>query len=81
LVVESLCIDEALRGYGRGSDAARMLTSMAAARGWRRLRAWAPPDRGLAVYFWVRMGLRPLFGDGPDGGIWFERELPAGQST
>jgi hypothetical protein len=36
---------------------------------------WAPPDLGLAVYFWSRMGLRPLNGPGPDGGIWFERVL------
>jgi GNAT superfamily N-acetyltransferase len=74
-VVEKLSIDDAARGYGAGSEAARLLREYAAAEGWRTMRAWAPPDLGLAVYFWCRMGLRPLFGDGPNGGIWFERSL------
>ena len=45
----------------------------AAAPAYAEIKAWAPPDLGLAVYFWVRMGLSPLHGEGPDGGIWFER--------
>jgi len=75
LFVRSLCIDEARRGYGLGSETARLLRRAAGEAGWGLLRAWAPPDRGLAVYFWCRMGLRPLHGEGPDGGIWFERVL------
>ncbi len=75
LFVRSLCIDEARRGYGLGSETARLLRRAAAEAGWGMLRAWAPPDRGLAVYFWCRMGFRPLHGEGPDGGIWFERRL------
>ena len=75
LVVERLCIEPAFRGYGLGSDAAR-LVRLAAERGpWNVLRAWAPPDLGLAIYFWCRMGLRPLHGEGPDGGLWFERDV------
>lgn len=73
LIVHSLCIEEAERGYGLGSEAARLLREAAGAGPWKHLRAWAPPDRGLAVYFWSRMGLRPLFGKGPEGGLWFER--------
>ena len=73
LVIQCLSIDEAERGYGLGSEAAHLLRSAAIAGGWTRLRAWAPPDRGLAVYFWSRMGFRPLFGERPGGGIWFER--------
>lgn len=75
LLVEELCVDEAARGYGLGSEAGRLLREGAAAAGWRRLRAWAPPDRGLAVYFWIRMGLHPLHGPGPEGGIWLEHSL------
>lgn len=75
LVVDELAISEAYRGYGLGSDTAAMLRELAAEGGYGSLRAWAPPAIGLAVYFWVRMGLRPLFGEGPAGGIWFERRL------
>ncbi|OAI41030.1 hypothetical protein AYO38_04730 [bacterium SCGC AG-212-C10] len=63
------------RGYGAGSEAANLLREAAAAGGARVLRAWAAPNLGLSVYFWSRMGLRPLFGDGPNGGIAFERRL------
>jgi len=75
LVIDALRVDEAHRGYGLGSDAAALVREAAARAGFTLLRAWAPPDRGLAVYFWVRMGLRPLFGEGPEGGLWFERAL------
>ena len=73
-VIERLCIDEGARGYGAGSEAAALLVD-ALARRHALARAWAPPDRGLAVYFWIRMGFRPLAGEGPNGGLWFERAL------
>ena len=73
-VIERLCIDEGARGYGAGSEAAALLLD-ALARRHAVARAWAPPDRGLAVYFWIRMGFRPLAGEGPHGGLWFERAL------
>ena len=63
------------RRYGAGSEAAWLLAEALRARGVGRIRAWAPPDVGLAVYFWSRMGFRPLHGPGPNGGIWFERRL------
>lgn len=72
LTIDALCIDEAHRGHGYGSEAARLLVQAAGAAG-LTVRASAPPDRGLAVYFWVRMGLRPVPGEGPQGGLWFER--------
>lgn len=75
LLVRSLCVDEDARGYGAGSEAARMLIEFAASSGFGAMRAWAAPDLGLSVYFWIRMGLRPLHGAGPGGGIWFERRL------
>lgn len=75
LFIRALEINPAMRGFGLGSDAARLVRDAAAAAGWPAIRAWAPPDLGLAAYYWSRMGLRPLHGPGPDGGIWFERVL------
>ncbi len=72
--IERLCIDDEARGYGAGSGAATALLR-ALGRRYTAVRTWAPPDRGLAVYFWVRMGFRPVAGEGPDGGLWFEQEL------
>lgn len=63
------------RGYGAGSEAAWLLAEALREQGVKRIRAWAPPNIGLAVYFWTRMGFRPLHGPGPHGGIWFERML------
>lgn len=76
LTVTSLCIDPSHRGFGAGSEAAALVREGAAEAGWEVMRAWAPPTAGLAVYFWLRMGLRPLHGEGPQGGLWFERRLP-----
>ncbi|MEX0784549.1 MAG: hypothetical protein WD557_18080 [Dehalococcoidia bacterium] len=73
LVVRALCIDEAHRGYGAGSGAAALLREAWAADGrWRVLRAYAPQGAGLAVYYWMRMGLRPV-GTGLEGGLVLER--------
>ena len=74
LFIKTLCIDESRRGYGAGTETAQLLLKAAAGNA-SMVRAWAPPDLGLAVYFWIRMGLQPLHGEGPDGGIWFERSL------
>jgi RimJ/RimL family protein N-acetyltransferase len=75
LIAWELCIDEAERGYGAGSEAARLFALAASQAGWTRLRARAHPQFGLSVYFWMRMGFRPLHGEGPEGGIWFVRRL------
>ena len=75
LFVRELVVDSAYRGYGLGSDTARLLREAASDAGFAVLRGWAPPHLGLAVYFWSRMGLHPVFGDGPGGGISFERVL------
>ena len=75
LTIGELCIDPSERSYGCGSEAGWLLVNAAASAGYDMLRAWAAPDLGLSVYFWIRMGLRPLHGPGPDGGIWFERRL------
>ncbi|MBE0608538.1 MAG: GNAT family N-acetyltransferase [Dehalococcoidia bacterium] len=75
LTIHRLCIDEADRSYGAGSEAAWLLVRAAESAGYSRLRAWAHPSLGLSVYFWIRMGFSPRHGEGPDGGIWFERGL------
>jgi hypothetical protein len=75
LTVQSFCIDAAARSYGCGSEAAWLFVRAAKASGYERVRAWAPPTLGLAVYFWFRMGFHPLHGEGPEGGIWLELEL------
>ncbi|GIW17239.1 MAG: hypothetical protein KatS3mg064_0396 [Tepidiforma sp.] len=75
LLIWELCIEREHRGYGAGSEAARLLAGAAKAAGWAGLRARAHPEYGLSVYFWIRMGFRPLHGEGPEGGIWFVREF------
>jgi hypothetical protein len=77
LFVRSLCIDVAMRGFGLGSEAARLLRGAAEDGPWTSVRAWAPPGEGLAVYFWFRMGFRPLHGEGPGGGLLLERRTGA----
>ena len=75
LVVRDLCVDEGHRGYGAGSGAAALVRDAWAADGrWRVLRAFAPAGNGLAVYYWMRMGLRPVPGEGAEGGLALERE-------
>lgn len=73
LLIRSLCIEKEHRSYGAGSEAARLFNQSCAAAGVRVIRAWAPPELGLSAYFWIRMGFQPRHGEGPDGGIWFER--------
>lgn len=73
--IEALCIDEAFRGYGLGSETARLVIDAVIGAGFGHVRAWAPPNLGLAVYFWFRMGLRPVHGPGPGGGLELRRDV------
>jgi hypothetical protein len=75
LHIRSLEIEQAFRGYGSGSETAYMLLGRLPECGFTRVRAVAAPNLGLSVYFWTRMGLHPIHGAGPCGGLWFEREL------
>lgn len=75
LTIHRLCIDEAHRSYGAGSEAAWLLVRAAETAGFAHLRTWAHPSLGLSVYFWIRMGFSPRHGEGPEGGVWFERSL------
>ena len=71
ITVERVCIAERERGRGAGTEAANILTTAAREAGARRLFAWAPPGNGLAVYYWIRCGFRPLFGARDGGGSRF----------
>lgn len=71
--IGALCVEDAYRSYGAGSEAARLLNQACAAANVPTVRAWAAPNLGLSAYFWIRMGFHPLHGEGPGGGIWFER--------
>jgi hypothetical protein len=73
LFIRSLCIHEANRSYGAGSEAARLFNQACDAATVPLVRTWAAPNLGLSVYFWTRMGFQPRHGQGPEGGIWFER--------
>ena len=75
LVVGQLWIEPGHRGFGAGSEAAALLRDGAEGEGrWVALRACAPAGAGLAVYYWMRMGLRPA-GAEEGGGLRFERAL------
>tara|TARA_B100000029_G_scaffold515013_1_gene620068 strand:- start:16101 stop:16526 length:426 start_codon:yes stop_codon:yes gene_type:complete len=73
-IVMSICIEEAKRGYGNGTDALLTLL-LDMAKSYKVVKAFAPSDLGLAAFFWVRMGFHPCFGKAPDGGLWFMRNL------
>lgn len=75
LEIESFSIEVGDRGYGAGSEAFELLLKAAAEGKWGSLRARAPADLGLAVYFWMRMGFRPLFGHHAAGGLTLERDV------
>lgn len=75
LTIRRLCVGKEYRSYGAGSEAAWLLVRAAEGVGFERLRSWAHPSLGLSVYFWIRMGFSPRHGEGPDGGIWFERSM------
>lgn len=79
LTIRELCIEQPYRSYGCGSETGFLIVRAAESAGFDLFRAWAAPELGLSVYFWFRMGLHPLHGEGPNGGIWLERRtlIPA----
>jgi len=61
------------RGLGLGSEGVRALEEALAGRGVRRFRAHVPLEAGLAFYFWLRLGYRPLKVE--DGAMVMAREV------
>jgi hypothetical protein len=83
-----IAVDPARRYAGRGGEAALAVEALVRER-WRpaELLAPVPAGRGLAVYFWLRLGYRPLtrseapwplvgLGETPIEGIWMGRSAP-----
>lgn len=72
--------EEARRGAGLAA-ASRVEHELAPA-GCRRIYAPAPAMHGIDVYFWIRLGYRPLLRDWwpceREGIAWFRRDLGAG---
>lgn len=75
LEILHLWVAPPFRGYGAGSEAAQLTIGAALGAGVRAVHAWAHPGLGLSVYFWIRMGLQPQHGEGPNGGLRFIRNL------
>lgn len=73
-------VDPALRGGGLGDVLYREFATRAAARGCRRIRALAAPDRAASRRFHERLGFAGRWAPGyvgPDGDRWvYERALP-----
>jgi GNAT superfamily N-acetyltransferase len=58
--VPFLAIDPARRFRGLGGEAGIALDRHLRDRGFEKIYASVPDRRGLAVYFWLRLGFRPL---------------------
>jgi len=65
--------------HGAGMAAAALLERDLQHRGIHRMYAPAPASHGIAMYFWIRLGYRPLLrNDWPcvrDGVAWLARDL------
>lgn len=61
LVFERVMEAPQARGFGYGLEAVRIIERDAGERGRaRRFEAEISPDEGLSLYFWLRLGYRPV---------------------
>jgi RimJ/RimL family protein N-acetyltransferase len=61
LTVAFIALAKAYRGWGYGSEAVRLVEEWAAREGLaERFRAEVDVRNGLGLYFWLRLGYRPL---------------------
>jgi len=78
--VELVATPPARARHGIGMRAAAALERELDDQGARTIFAPASAPHGIAVYFWIRLGYRPLFRDGwpceRPGVIWLRRDLP-----
>ena len=74
--------EHARRGYGL--HAAALLEDQLRRRGIRCIYAPAPASHGIATYFWIRLGYRPLLRPAwpcsIDGVAWLSRDLQGSES-
>ena len=82
-----LAIDPVRRFRGLGGEAGLALDAKLRGEGMAKVYAPVPDGRGLAVYFWLRLGFRPLttpespgslvgLSDAPVRGTWMLRDAP-----
>lgn len=78
-IVEIIATPAALARRGSGMSAAALVEDAVRAEGVRMVYAPAPAVHGIATYFWIRLGYRPLLrGEWPcerAGVAWLVREL------
>ena len=83
-----LAVDPARRFRGLGGEAGLALAAHLRSSGVSRVYAPVPDGRGLALYFWLRLGFRPLLqGESPGPllglkaepvrGVWMLQDSPA----
>ena len=76
LAIAFIALAKAFRGWGYGSEAVRLLEDWAAGEGMaERFRAEVDARNGLGLYFWLRLGYRPV---GPEEFGW-QAERQAGR--
>jgi hypothetical protein len=80
-IIELVATPAALARRGAGMQAAALLEASLRKRGVRTIYAPAPEVHGIAMYFWIRLGYRPLMrGEWPEvreGTVWLRREIAA----
>jgi hypothetical protein len=78
-IIELIAIMPAHARHGHGHRAATFVEDTLRASGMRRVYAPAPAIHGIDVYFWIRLGYRPLLrADWPcarDGVAWLARDI------
>ncbi len=78
-IVEFVGVPSALARVGIGLRAASLLEDELRALGVHTLYAPAPAMHGIALYFWIRLGYRPLLRDAwpssRDGVAWLSRRI------
>lgn len=73
-----LAVDEAWRAYGFGGAAVPVIERAAARQGIASGRVLVPARNGIALYFWLRLGYRPITDppwEQPYPGTWMRRDI------
>jgi len=74
-----LAIEPALRGWGYGSEAVRLLEEHSLREGWgNSFQAEVPAHNGLNLYFWLRLGYRPVRTEDKSGEVLMVRRTQEG---
>lgn len=83
VTIAFLAMAPLLRGRGLGGEAVLAFEEAAASQGWgANFRVPIHPDNGLALYFWLRLGYRPVspcdfvFQPAAEAALWMVRRNP-----